>query len=123
MYINGVIDLSNSTLESTGNLVALVVHKGTAFPTNPSPTAGQLFYRTDTNKFYIYNSITWSEVGSGGGGGGSFITLSDTPASYSGSAGKVVSVKATEDGLEFTTGGGSTSGLATTNDVLMMMGA
>jgi YD repeat-containing protein len=36
----------------------------------------------------------------------SFIGLSDVPSSYTGQAGKVVKVNATEDGLEFGTGGG-----------------
>ncbi len=31
----------------------------------------------------------------------SFLSLQDTPASYTGAGGKVVAVKATEDGLEF----------------------
>lgn len=37
---------------------------------------------------------------SGGGGATTFIDLTDTPNSYSGQSGKVVSVKSTEDGLE-----------------------
>lgn len=36
----------------------------------------------------------------------SFIGLSDSPSSYTGQAGKVVKVNATEDGLEFVVGGG-----------------
>lgn len=39
------------------------------------------------------------------GGGGSFTVLSDTPGSYSGFGGSVVSVKGDETGLEFTTAG------------------
>jgi hypothetical protein len=41
------------------------------------------------------------------GAGGTFLTLSDTPSSYSGQSGNVVTVKATEDGLEFAAGGGT----------------
>jgi hypothetical protein len=37
---------------------------------------------------------------------GSFLSLSDTPATYSGQAGKTVLVKADESGLEFVSGGG-----------------
>jgi len=50
----------------------MVVHKGTAFPTSPTPVAGQLFYRSDDEKLYFYNgtTTTWTEVGAGGGGGG-----------------------------------------------------
>ena len=48
-------------------------------------------------------------LGFGGGGGVSnFLGLTDTPAAYSGEAGKFVKVKSTEDGLEFDTGGVST---------------
>ena len=45
-----------------------------------------------------------------GGGGGSFIGLSDTPSSYPlGSAGQAVVVNSGEDGLEFAAVGGGTS--------------
>jgi hypothetical protein len=40
------------------------------------------------------------------GGGGPFTGLSDVPVSYTGQAGKVVTVKGTEDGLQFSTAGG-----------------
>ena len=47
-------------------------------------------------------------------GAGAFTELNDVPASYTGSSGKVATVNATEDGLEFTTvsggGGGVVSG-------------
>ena len=39
---------------------------------------------------------------SGGGGVSTFLDLTDTPSSYLGQSGKVVKVKTTEDGLEFT---------------------
>lgn len=42
-------------------------------------------------------------VKTGGGSSSDFLSLQDTPSSYSGQSGKVVSVKNTEDGLEFTT--------------------
>ncbi|GAH34647.1 unnamed protein product [marine sediment metagenome] len=45
-----------------------------------------------------------------GGGGGTFLELSDSPASYSGQAGKFVKVKATEDGLEFAAVNGGNGG-------------
>lgn len=51
------------------------------------------------------------------GGVGAFTDLSDVPGSYVGQAGKLVQVKATEDGLEFVTSGASfalTDGLGTT---------
>ncbi len=41
-----------------------------------------------------------------GGGSGTFLGLTDTPASYTGQAGLFTRVNATEDGLEFVVGGG-----------------
>ncbi len=45
-----------------------------------------------------------------GGEVGSFLYLTDTPAAYTGEAGKVVAVNATEDALEFVAGGGGGGG-------------
>lgn len=45
---------------------------------------------------------TWQQFGVGVS---TFITLTDAPSSYTGQTGKVVAVNATEDGLEFITGG------------------
>jgi hypothetical protein len=42
-----------------------------------------------------------TEVESSGGGATAFTGLSDVPSSYAGHGGKLVAVKATEDGLEF----------------------
>ncbi len=42
-----------------------------------------------------------------GGSASAFTDLTDVPSSYSGQSGKVVTVKGTEDGLEFTTVGGT----------------
>ena len=44
----GALDATNNTMGS-----------GTAFPTNPAPSAGDLFYRTDEKKLYEYNGSTW----------------------------------------------------------------
>lgn len=72
---------------------------------------------------FISGDCPVNEPGQGGGGSGgasTFTGLSDTPADYSGQANKVVSVKADETGLEFTTpaaggGGGVSSGGFTYN--------
>jgi len=42
--------------------------------------------------------------GTGGGGASNFLALTDTPASYAGEGGMVVTVTLAEDGLEFTAG-------------------
>ena len=47
---------------------------------------------------------------------GTFIGLSDTPATYTGQAGKSVIVNSLEDGLEFGEGGGGSTVKVTTND-------
>jgi len=52
----------------------------------------------------LFDGTNWHLVGAAGGGGGgasTFLDLTDTPSSYTGSGGKVVKVKSTEDGLEF----------------------
>lgn len=46
-----------------------------------------------------------------------FLGLTDTPNSYTGQGSKIVSVKADESGLEFTTGGGGTVGPGTVNEI------
>jgi len=38
----------------------LVLHSGTSFPS--TPTLGQLFYRTDQEKAYIYVAAGWREI-------------------------------------------------------------
>ncbi len=47
----------------------MVIHKGSVFPSSPSPLAGQLFYRSDENKLYFYDDTAWTEIGAGAGGG------------------------------------------------------
>jgi hypothetical protein len=47
----------------------------------------------------------------------SFLGLTDTPSAYTGQAGKVVKVNATEDGLEFGTGGGGSGTFIGLTDV------
>ncbi len=59
-------------------------------------------------------SVTITITG-GGGGADSFLELTDTPSSYSGQGGKVVSVKSDASGLEFTEGG--SGGTQTLQDV------
>ena len=54
------------------------------------------------------DSVTITITG-GGGGVTEFIELTDTPASYTGQASKVVAVKVDETGLEFVAGGGGTT--------------
>lgn len=64
-----------------------------------------------------YNSTTQKWENGNDTGSTSFITLTDTPSSYSGQAGKFPKVKATEDGLEFATVSVSTPSLQQVTDV------
>jgi len=43
----------------------LILPKGTAFPTSPTPSAGETFYRTDTSpaQAYAYNGTSWIQLG------------------------------------------------------------
>jgi hypothetical protein len=51
----------------------------------------------DTDLLYISDGSSWSAVG----GGGTFLTLTDTPSSYSGMGGRTVKVNVGETALEF----------------------
>lgn len=55
------VQLRRSYLEDTPTLVGSKISTGTSFPS--SPTSGQLFWRTDSNKFYIFNGSDWIQVG------------------------------------------------------------
>ena len=63
----------------------------------------KLALQLDTHAFWVltnHDPVTWQALGAGAV---AFLNLTDTPASYSDQAGKVVAVKQTEDGLEFVT--------------------
>lgn len=64
------------------------------FPTGLE--AGALAYAVDEKALYRWDGSAWVKIL-----GGTFISLLDTPESYSGFAGYYPRVKATEDGLEF----------------------
>jgi len=38
----------------------MVIHSGTTYPAGP--TLGQLFYKTDVEKIYIYLAAGWTEL-------------------------------------------------------------
>lgn len=56
---NFLVDINLSTNE----IQNAVVHGVTAFPTSPSPKAGQICYRTDLSMMYQYDGSTWKAVG------------------------------------------------------------
>lgn len=78
--------------------------------------AGATWLDTDSDTLYVRDEddTGWTEVAGGSSGAADFLDLTDTPASYSGQAGKALVVNTAEDGLEFGTvssGGGSSSGV------------
>ncbi len=54
-------NLRRAYLEDTPTLVGSKISTGTSFPS--SATSGQLFWRTDSEKFYIYDGTNWIQVG------------------------------------------------------------
>lgn len=54
-HIVGTIFSSNQPIQN------LVVDRGASFPAGP--TAGQVFYRTDTTTFYVWNGAAWDAIG------------------------------------------------------------
>lgn len=76
------------------------IHKGVTPPANTV----MIWYNEGDNLHYVYNTdtVAWEPLQ----GSTNFTDLLDAPSSYTGSAGLVVAVKATEDGLEFVAGGG-----------------
>lgn len=109
-------------------------------PLDADLTAIAALTGTDTI-YYRSAANTWTPVAIGSNidfiagtlsanGNITFLSLSDTPSSYSGEAGKVAAVNATEDGLEFIpppSGGGMTIGDPVTsgnaNDILFVDGS
>lgn len=62
----------NHTVANTGvvdfkkkGTIGLVIESGVSFP--GSPSAGQIFRRSDLDKVYVYNGVSWIELGTGSG--------------------------------------------------------
>jgi hypothetical protein len=70
-----------------------------------TPAAGDLVAidRNDGGTWVTLKADIDDLPGGGGGGASAFTGLSDTPANYTGAAGKLVVVNSTPDGLEFIT--------------------
>lgn len=67
-----------------------------------SANATRLFFMTTTGTITVgTTSLTFAELSGGGGGSTTFTGLTDTPANYTGSAGKVARVNVTPNAIEF----------------------
>ncbi len=47
-------------LEDAPRLIGSIVTTGTSFPSDPS--TGQLFFRTDSGKFYLFDGTDWRQI-------------------------------------------------------------
>ncbi|KKL78731.1 hypothetical protein LCGC14_2021940 [marine sediment metagenome] len=54
------VNLRRAYLEDAPSLIGSVVGSGTSFP--GTPANGQLFFRTDTGKLYIYDGTDWRQL-------------------------------------------------------------
>lgn len=110
---NGIVDEAEALNDGTKSATAAAVADHLANNANPhGVTAAQAGAEPAFAKNSGFNKNLGTGAGtvSEGNHAHAFPALSDTPAGYAGNAGKVVAVKATEDGLEFITGGGGGSG-------------
>ncbi|MFN3827129.1 MAG: tail fiber domain-containing protein [Micavibrio sp.] len=80
---------------------SVVLPAGSTAQRPSSPTNGMIRYNSENGKFEGYQAGSWQDIVTGAATG-TFAGLTDTPASYAGSANMYVRVNTAEDGLEFT---------------------
>lgn len=104
---------ANMTYNDDGNLIlagngAVKVPTGTV-ANRPAGLAGMIRYNTQTMAFEGHNGTAWASISGEASepGASTFLDLTDTPSSYVGQAGKVVTVKADEKGVEYQPNGGT----------------
>lgn len=114
---NGIEYFKNFTPVVIGDKVRILNAYDSAIELTSNPTLFSDFV-VDGNTFLTVSALQTALLpvlytrSTLGGGASAFTDLTDVPSAYTGQGGKVVSVKGTEDGLEFTTGGGGSSNLA-----------
>ena len=102
----GAVAGSAATIDGTQTLTAKTISGASNTLSNIAISSLLITGTPDGTKF-LRDDGSW-QVPSGGGGSGTFIGLTDVPASYTGEANKFVKVNAGETALEFATipGGG-----------------
>ena len=93
MKWNGIVDFSKSVTNAEGNVHYHVVHKGTTFPTVPTPQEGQLFYRTDLDTIYAFDGSNWQKSVYG-------ITATDVPVADAGGNWTAIEVEGVLDEID-----------------------
>jgi hypothetical protein len=96
-------DVTDATNVSTAG--APIISSGAGAPSSTPSKVGDVYIDTTGDDAYIAvgtaSSSDWEKCNDGGGGASTFISLTDTPANYTASAGKAVKVNGAGDGLEF----------------------
>lgn len=72
-------------LAEGSSIINATVASGSSFPSNPN--SGELFFKSDEQVLYVYDSTQWTQVGSGAGGGGTFSVTGDVTGTLQNSAG------------------------------------
>lgn len=107
-----------------------------------SPLEGQMYFNTTTQKIRVYQSGSWADVGSGGGGSGltidkftltgtditnGFVTLTGTPVTPANTILEVIGGVVQDYGIDFTVSGNQLSwtglgldGVLTSGDKLII---
>ena len=80
---------------------AILMPRGVDGQRPSSPVNGMIRYNSTTNKFEGYQNGSWQDILTGAATS-AFLSLTDTPASYAGTAGQYVRVNAGANSLEFT---------------------
>lgn len=92
---------ARATLDMGGANDAIILPAGLDATRPASPVNGMLRYNSASNKFEGYQGGSWQDILTGAATG-TFLGLTDTPASYAGTAGQYVRVNAGTNALEFT---------------------
>ncbi len=103
-----------SNRDAAGNATLDTALKVSAALDKIGGAQGAILYRDSSNWNVLAPGVAGRVLKTGGpganpswavAGGGTFLSLTDTPANYTGAAGQVVAVNAGETGLEFVAGG------------------